>query len=614
MALAIATNTAALTAASAASSVNRDIGTSMARLSSGKRINSASDDAAGVAIASRLYAEIRGTKQAIRNALDSQSLINTVESAHKEVENLLQRMRELAVQSANDTNSDQDRSNLQAEMNALITEVDRISSATTWAGESLMTDADGKTFYFQVGTAIGNENQIGVTIDAMSSSALGLGAASTINVDFDLTTGGFGPTGTLTDIDPNDASLGALLTPTTAGGTVTLNLGTSNATPHGSFDQTVTGWIPFDPVTPGDTVTLTFGNDGTNDVTFDIDTTDQSSLQSVVDLINDGGGSPNSMAGVFAHGVAAQVTNTNGYDQLSVAIYGFGSNPSRPTTIDDIGIEQTPGSDIIVAVDTTDTSTLQNAVDTINDGSGAQGSGAGTAAHGVAASIDTDTGALKLVAGTGSPINTAAPNDSAAIGIDSANAAAVAKATIDANGVISFNNDTATVTLKPAEGNTAAITANISSTDLPASANAINAQTDATGISARVELGENGAADTLVLATLSGSGGTGSGGTATSVASGASAITAITTIDLAITKVNVQRSELGAVSNRLNHTVNNLTNISANLSAAKGGIEDADFALETTALAKNQILQQASTAMLAQANASKQNVLSLLQG
>jgi flagellin len=85
-------------------------------------------------------------------------------------------------------------------------------------------------------------------------------------------------------------------------------------------------------------------------------------------------------------------------------------------------------------------------------------------------------------------------------------------------------------------------------------------------------------------------------------------------IDAAIEKVNIQRSELGAVSNRLNHTVNNLTNISSNLSAAKGGIEDADFALETTNLAKNQILQQASTAMLAQANASKQNVLSLLQG
>ena len=75
-----------------------------------------------------------------------------------------------------------------------------------------------------------------------------------------------------------------------------------------------------------------------------------------------------------------------------------------------------------------------------------------------------------------------------------------------------------------------------------------------------------------------------------------------------------EETELGAVSNRLNHTVNNLTNISANLSAARGGIEDADFALETTQLAKLQILNQAATAMLAQANAAKQNVVSLLQG
>jgi len=92
------------------------------------------------------------------------------------------------------------------------------------------------------------------------------------------------------------------------------------------------------------------------------------------------------------------------------------------------------------------------------------------------------------------------------------------------------------------------------------------------------------------------------------------AMAAIAAIDNAIKTVNIQRSKLGAVSNRLSHTVNNLTNISSNLSAAQGGIEDADFAKETTDLAKNQILQQASTAMLAQANASKQNVLSLLQG
>ena len=92
------------------------------------------------------------------------------------------------------------------------------------------------------------------------------------------------------------------------------------------------------------------------------------------------------------------------------------------------------------------------------------------------------------------------------------------------------------------------------------------------------------------------------------------ALQAIVAVDEAIKTVNIQRSTLGAVSNRLSHTINNLTNISTNLSAAQGGIEDADFAHETTMLAKNQILQQASTAMLAQANASKQNVLSLLQG
>jgi flagellin len=99
-----------------------------------------------------------------------------------------------------------------------------------------------------------------------------------------------------------------------------------------------------------------------------------------------------------------------------------------------------------------------------------------------------------------------------------------------------------------------------------------------------------------------------------SVANDDDALVTIKAIDAAIQKVNIQRSDLGAVSNRLSHTVNNLTNISSNLSAAQGGIEDADFAHETTMLAKNQILQQASTAMLAQANASKQNVLSLLQG
>ena len=101
-------------------------------------------------------------------------------------------------------------------------------------------------------------------------------------------------------------------------------------------------------------------------------------------------------------------------------------------------------------------------------------------------------------------------------------------------------------------------------------------------------------------------------GNAATTANGNAMVT-IGLIDAAIKEVNAQRSTLGATTNRLNHTVNNLTNMSANLSSAQGRIQDADFAIETTNLAKNQILQQASTAMLAQANASKQNVLGLLR-
>ena len=188
MALAIGTNTGALIAAASATSVNKDMETSMERLSTGKRINSAKDDAAGVAIASRLTSEIRGTNQAIRNAQDGQALINTAEGAHKEIENILQRMRELAVQSSNDTNDTADRANLQLEVDALITEIDRISQTTTWAGQSLLngtakgalaTSFDDKaTFNLQVGANSASANVITANIGATTSAALGLGATA----------------------------------------------------------------------------------------------------------------------------------------------------------------------------------------------------------------------------------------------------------------------------------------------------------------------------------------------------------------------------------------------------------------------------------------------------
>jgi flagellin len=171
MALSVATNTGALMAQAAASSVNKEMQTSMARLSTGQRINSASDDAAGVAIASRLTSEIKGTNQAIRNAMDGQAMIDTAEGAHKEIESILQRMRELAVQASNDTNDSTDRLNLNTEFGSLIEEIDRISDVTEWAGQALL--AADASFTFQIGSGTAAADSLTVTIDGMGTASLG---------------------------------------------------------------------------------------------------------------------------------------------------------------------------------------------------------------------------------------------------------------------------------------------------------------------------------------------------------------------------------------------------------------------------------------------------------
>jgi len=177
MALTVATNTGALMAQAAASSVNKEMEISMERLSTGKRINSAADDAAGVAIASRLTSEIRGTNQAIRNAMDGQALIDTAEGAHVEVVNLLQRMRELAVQAINDTNSAADRTSLDNEFDALASEINRIGATTSWAGINLLDESAGAStdgvLKLQVGSRVADVDQIAVTIKKIATSAVG---------------------------------------------------------------------------------------------------------------------------------------------------------------------------------------------------------------------------------------------------------------------------------------------------------------------------------------------------------------------------------------------------------------------------------------------------------
>lgn len=178
MALTVATNVGAMAASAAASSVNRDMNTSIERLSTGYRINSASDDVAGVSIASRLEADAMGLKQALRNASDAQNFLDTAEGAMEEVKNILLRIRELAVQGSNATNSATDVGYLENEMTALEAEITAIGTDTTWS-DIEMLGADAGTFQFQVGTNAADE--ISITTTALTLANLSLGAAAALS-------------------------------------------------------------------------------------------------------------------------------------------------------------------------------------------------------------------------------------------------------------------------------------------------------------------------------------------------------------------------------------------------------------------------------------------------
>jgi len=180
MSLVINTNVASLNAQRSLSASGAELKTAMERLSSGKQINSASDDAAGFAIAERMTAQIRGLNMAAKNAGDGLSMLSTIENATNDITDMLQRVRELAVQAVNDTNSSEDRGYLQTEVTQLVAEIDRVATDTQYNGRNVFVDfigsgsgesavAGGK---IQVGT---EANQtIDFTIDSVSSNALGV--------------------------------------------------------------------------------------------------------------------------------------------------------------------------------------------------------------------------------------------------------------------------------------------------------------------------------------------------------------------------------------------------------------------------------------------------------
>ena len=179
--LSINTNVGALQAASASYSVNKSMETSMQRLSSGKRINSSADDAAGHQIANRMTAEIQGIKMAIRNAADAQALLGTAEGAIEEIQTMLLRLRELAVQSSNGTNTTADRAAIQSEVDALEAEITRISDDTTWAGLNLVNSGLSDGITFQIGADSGQTITHSIPNFAESAGVISILAANSLN-------------------------------------------------------------------------------------------------------------------------------------------------------------------------------------------------------------------------------------------------------------------------------------------------------------------------------------------------------------------------------------------------------------------------------------------------
>jgi flagellin len=506
MALQINTNIGALMASSAASSVNRAMETSMNRLSTGLRINTASDDAAGVAIASRLTSGIMGTNQAIRNAGDAQALIDTAEGAQAETANILQRMRELAVQAANDTNSSSDRVSLNDEVVQLTAELERIAQTTTWAGQKIL-DGSFVTKNFQIGADVGQT--LTVSQKSMRPSEIG---------DFRFDTTAVAAVATATT---------ATNTLTETGITVLGRLGSASAA-----------------VTAGD------------------------SAKSLAAAVN----TDSSSTGVEA----------SAHTAVRFALSG---DPTSTTSFTLNG----GGTATTISASVTDNADLSALLTAINTYSGTTG---------VTAEFDgSDKSKLILREADGDniTINNFTATDSAA---------AALTATIEKQSNYAGTSFTTGVTLtSDVSGATTALDSTVVTGVARLSSTASFTISDSTGVATTGYTGAS-ASGSSSLSKVSD----------LSLTSRANAESAIGVIDTALGMVSESRAALGAVSNRIDATISNLTNISTNLEAGRSSIQDADFAAESTNLAKAQILQQASTAMLAQANASKQGVLQLLQG
>ncbi|MCB1777260.1 MAG: flagellin [Candidatus Competibacteraceae bacterium] len=483
--------------------------TSMERLSSGLRINSAKDDVAGVAIADRMTAQIRGLNQAARNANDGISLAQTADGALQEASAILQRIRELAIQSANDTNVGTDRASLQKEVGQLQQELNRIANTTAFNNRNLL---DG-TFELQKFHVGANANEaIGITAGNTQATSIGAHQVQ-----------------------------GAVTGMTATGGAV-------NAISSGTLK--INGAL------------------GTADVA--VETGD--SARDIAISVNDRTGET---------GITARAATQLELKVTTSGAFSFnliGQNMTEPFTIaQPVKISYNVQASSIT---TSDDSALAGLTAAINSYAGTTG---------VTAKLNQDKTGIILEQANGYDIQLTGTSDSTAT-------MSVQGLQFDATSSAAIANSGGYIAAGAATGLTSGATVTVggqltfeSGKIFSIVASGANAVSNASGASRL-----NTVADI-------------------NIASQVGANDAISVVDNALAFVDDLRATFGAVQNRLSSTINNLQTTAENVSDARSRIQDADFAKETADLSRAQILQQAGTAMLAQANQSQQVVMQLLQ-
>ncbi len=507
------------------------------RLSSGLRINSAKDDAAGQAIANRFTSNIKGLTQASRNANDGISIAQTTEGSLSEINNNLQRVRELSVQATNGTNSDSDLKSIQAEITQRLGEIDRVSGQTQFNGVKVL--ASDQTLKIQVGANDGET--IDINLKEITSKTLGLDKLDLTNQvnskDLNAVNGTLKDAVKAEHIDAKTVDL--QFPPQVKDGELTVVSASTTAADVGKLAVKV-GSDYYEATYDADKNTVSFDTTSGKmaDVTAAAGTT----------FINDG-------TVVELQDIKTTAKQTNGADPATYSVYR--ENNSGKLVVSD-GTNTYSGAD--TSID------LETGVVTL----GAQDTAA------IAAGDLADTtkyqeaskGNVLTVPGYDTEAH-----DAISVKMDAVNAqlggtnALLSRDVKDASGNASkeyFVKNT------DADGNVKYYKANANLD--PASADA-----------GKVTVGEEAVVDPL------------------------------SSIDKALAQVDSLRSDLGAVQNRFDSTITNLGNTVNNLSSARSRIEDADYATEVSNMSRAQILQQAGTSVLAQANQTTQNVLSLLR-